>query len=126
METEQGTKAKTLIGDRKGSPAEPCLTEDRPDPCTLVIAGASGDLTARKVVPALFNLYTRNSLPEPFLVVGCARTKMSDEEFTAAGGNKSLIHVDFMFGSEEMDVDGILADGSYEPVMRSGEWAFDF
>ncbi|MFN2281923.1 MAG: aminopeptidase [Anaerolineales bacterium] len=51
-------------------------------------------------------------------------TEMTDEEFAAAGGNQSLVHVDFMFGSEEMDVDGLLPDGSSEPVMRKGEWAF--
>lgn len=49
---------------------------------------------------------------------------MTDEEFAASGGNKSLIHVDFMIGSADLDVDGIDADGSPEPVMRSGEWAF--
>jgi len=51
--------------------------------------------------------------------------KMSEEEFAQAGGNNSLIHVDFMFGSGEMDVDGVMADGTNEPVMRAGEWAFD-
>ena len=49
---------------------------------------------------------------------------MSDEEFAAAGGNDSLIHVDFMFGSGQMDVDGVTSDGTTEPVMRAGEWAF--
>ena len=49
---------------------------------------------------------------------------MTEEEFAAHGGNKSLIHVDFMIGSAELDIDGICADGSNEPVMRSGEWAF--
>jgi aminopeptidase len=43
----------------------------------------------------------------------------------AAGGNNSQIHIDFMIGSEEMDVDGISDDGSTEPVMRGGEWVFD-
>jgi len=52
-------------------------------------------------------------------------TEMTDEEFAQAGGNDSLAHVDFMFGSGEMDVDGLKADGSTEPVMRQGEWAFD-
>ena len=52
-------------------------------------------------------------------------TEMTDEEFVQAGGNNSLVHVDFMFGSGEMDVDGLKADGSTEPVMRQGEWAFD-
>ena len=51
--------------------------------------------------------------------------EMSNDEFFAAGGNNSNIHVDFMFGSGELDVDGIKADGTTEPVMRGGEWAFD-
>ena len=50
---------------------------------------------------------------------------MSDEEFAAAGGNDSLTHVDFMFGSSEMNVDGLGTDGTAEPVMRAGGWAFD-
>ena len=48
---------------------------------------------------------------------------MTDEEFAAHGGNKSLVHTDFMIGSGEMDIDGIRADGEREPVMRAGEWA---
>jgi len=47
---------------------------------------------------------------------------LSDEEFERAGGNRSATHVDFMIGSPELDVDGVLADGSAEPVMRSGDW----
>jgi aminopeptidase len=49
---------------------------------------------------------------------------MTEDEFQANGGNFSLTHNDFMIGSGEMDVDGICADGTREPVMRSGEWAF--
>ncbi|GAG34696.1 unnamed protein product, partial [marine sediment metagenome] len=51
--------------------------------------------------------------------------EMSDEEFMAAGGNSSLIHIDCMIGSGEMDVDGMLEDETSEPIMRKGEWAFD-
>jgi aminopeptidase len=50
---------------------------------------------------------------------------MTDEEFAAEGGNKSLVHVDFMIGSGEMDIDGISRDGVREPIMRQGEWAFE-
>jgi aminopeptidase len=50
---------------------------------------------------------------------------MSDEEFEAVGGNQSLIHIDCMVGSGEMDVDGLTAGGDSEPIMRAGEWAFD-
>lgn len=52
-------------------------------------------------------------------------TEMTDEEFEAAGGNQSMIHIDFMIGSGEMDVDGITEEGKVEPVMRAGEWAFE-
>lgn len=50
--------------------------------------------------------------------------EMSKAEFLSAGGNDSMIHEDTMIGSEDMDVDGIRADGTREPVMRAGEWAF--
>jgi aminopeptidase len=50
---------------------------------------------------------------------------MTDEEFQASGANKSLIHTDFMIGSAEIDIDGIHEDGTREPIMRKGEWAFD-
>lgn len=49
---------------------------------------------------------------------------LSQEEFTAAGGNSSATHVDFMIGSASLDVDGIAPDGGVEPVLRGGEWAF--
>jgi len=49
---------------------------------------------------------------------------MSDEEFSAAGGNISKTHVDFMIGSDKLDVDGISEDGKTEPIMRNGEWTF--
>ena len=52
-------------------------------------------------------------------------TDMTEEEFASAGGNKSLIHTDFMIGSAEMDIDGITHDGTREPIMWQGEWAFD-
>ena len=49
---------------------------------------------------------------------------MSPDDFGKAGGNTSVTHVDFMIGSGEMDIDGVRAGGSPEPVMRAGEWAF--
>ena len=48
---------------------------------------------------------------------------MNDDEFEKAGGNRSSIHVDFMIGSGELDVDGVLTGGKREPLMRKGEWA---
>lgn len=47
---------------------------------------------------------------------------MSPEAIATAGGNKSFIHIDWMIGSGAIDVDGVHADGTVEPVMRKGEW----
>ncbi len=49
---------------------------------------------------------------------------MDEDEFRKAGGNKSIAHTDFMIGSDELDIDGILEDGIRESIMRGGEWAF--
>jgi glucose-6-phosphate 1-dehydrogenase len=51
------------------------------EPFALIIFGASGDLTRRKLLPALWSLYAARTLPEPFTIVGVARTDMTDEEF---------------------------------------------
>jgi aminopeptidase len=48
--------------------------------------------------------------------------KMDQTQLAALGANESLIHVDWMIGSAEMDVDGIAADGTAEPLMRKGAW----
>ncbi len=48
---------------------------------------------------------------------------LSQEQIKAQGGNSSLIHIDWMIGSGQVDIDGIRADGSKVPVMRQGEWA---
>jgi glucose-6-phosphate 1-dehydrogenase len=52
-----------------------------PDPTILVIFGASGDLTQRKIVPAIYNLFLDGWLPEPCAIIGLARTAMSDKGF---------------------------------------------
>ncbi|MNI09218.1 Aminopeptidase 2 [compost metagenome] len=56
----------------------------------------------------------------PFTIEG--GTSMKKEELAAEGYNSSLIHIDFMIGSAEMDIDGITADGSREPIFRQGNW----
>jgi len=48
---------------------------------------------------------------------------LSQEQIKAQGGNSSLIHIDWMIGSDKVDVDGIKPDGSRVPVLRKGEWA---
>ena len=58
---------------------------------------------------------------------GCLQggDSMTAEEQAAHGANQSLIHVDWMIGSGELDIDGITQSGVAEPVMRKGEWATD-
>ena len=64
-------------------PAGPALV--RPDEsCAFVIFGASGDLTGRKLIPALYNLFCQGLLPPGFAVIGYAVTPMTDGEFRAA------------------------------------------
>lgn len=48
---------------------------------------------------------------------------LSQDEIKAKGGNSSLIHIDWMIGSDKVDIDGIRPDGARVPVMRKGEWA---
>ena len=48
---------------------------------------------------------------------------LTPEQIAAQGGNKSLIHIDWMIGSGEIDIDGVRPDGTRVPVFRRGEWA---
>ncbi len=59
-------------GTRKGRPG---------DPCVMVIFGASGDLTRRKLIPALYNLATEQLLSREFAVLGMARAPLTNEQF---------------------------------------------
>ena len=54
-----------------------------PDPCSIVIFGASGDLTRRKIFPALYSLAVRRLLPERFGIVGVARTEQTTKQWVA-------------------------------------------
>jgi glucose-6-phosphate 1-dehydrogenase len=56
-------------------------TEEKPESCGIIIFGASGDLTHRKLIPALFRLFQRDLLADNFFILGCARSEMTDEEF---------------------------------------------
>ena len=54
------------------------------EPCIIVILGASGDLTKRKLVPALYRLVQQRLIPAEFAIIGAARSEMSNEEFRDA------------------------------------------
>lgn len=58
--------------------------ERTPDPCNVVIFGASGDLTKRKLLPALYNLSREHLLPTGFSVIGFSRSDMTNQEFRDA------------------------------------------
>src|SRR4051812_4694892 len=94
-----------------------------PDPCILVIFGASGDLTKRKLFPALYSLAYRRLLPEKFAVVGIARTEESDDDFRDR--MKEAVQ---QFGRDEFrdDVWDTLAGGMrYIPADFSHEQGLD-
>jgi glucose-6-phosphate 1-dehydrogenase len=83
MKNENSTFEAVIegIAEELKLPKDRCILDSVIEPCTLVIMGASGDLTARKLVPSLFKLHLNNGLPAPFLIVGSSRTRMGDEEF---------------------------------------------
>jgi glucose-6-phosphate 1-dehydrogenase len=56
--------------------------QKKPDPCSIVIFGVTGDLAHRLVIPALYNLAANDLLPDNFCIVGVARTAMTSEELT--------------------------------------------
>src|SRR5436190_5128190 len=66
----------------ESNPLRPFLQRTRvPDPCAVVLFGATGDLTHRKLAPALFRLAMEGQLPSEYAVVGFARRDWSDEDF---------------------------------------------
>ena len=58
--------------------------QKKPDPCSFVVFGVTGDLAHRLVFPALYNLAATNLLPDKFCVVGIVRKAMSGDELTAS------------------------------------------
>ena len=58
-----------------------CATVAPSDPCAVVILGATGDLTVRKLIPSLFHMYRNDRLPEEFAIIGSGRSKLDDEAF---------------------------------------------
>ena len=81
--------------------ASPSTAPTAPSSCALVIFGASGDLAALKLLPAIYKLAEEKLLPEKFALVGYSRTKMSDDEFRARFREAA---------SEHHDVDRALLD----------------
>jgi len=53
----------------------------KPGPTVIIILGATGDLTWRKLIPAIYNLYVDNWIPDQFALIGVSRTKLTSEDF---------------------------------------------
>ncbi|HWU89426.1 MAG TPA: glucose-6-phosphate dehydrogenase [Kofleriaceae bacterium] len=64
----------------------------RPDPCAIVIFGATGDLTGRKLAPALYNLMLDKALPDPTVIIGVSRSAMSPSAFAEKLKGPVAIH----------------------------------
>ena len=62
---------------------DPLRFERRVPPCAIVIFGANGDLTKRKLIPALYRLAYERRLSPSFAVIGNSRTAMTDDEYRA-------------------------------------------
>jgi glucose-6-phosphate 1-dehydrogenase len=62
---------------------DPLRFERRAPPCAVVIFGANGDLTKRKLLPALYRLAYERRIPQTFAIIGNSRTEMSDDDFRA-------------------------------------------
>lgn len=58
----------------------------KPENQTMIIFGASGDLTYRKLIPALYALYNQQMMPEKFQVLGVSRSTISDKDFRDKNG----------------------------------------
>lgn len=69
------------IGGAPFQGAGSCLIEEPLDPCAIVIIGACGDLTRRKIILALFRLFKSGGLPDPFLVLGVDLNEMTSEAY---------------------------------------------
>jgi len=81
-------------------------------PQCLVIFGASGDLTHRKLIPALFELYLQRRIPSEFGIVGCARRPWTDNEFR----EKMKVKLSNQIYGKEREWDQFSNYLFYEPV----------
>ena len=81
-------------------------------PQCLVIFGASGDLTHRKLIPALFELFLQRRIPSEFAIIGCARRPWSDQEFK----DKMSIKLEKKISKNQNEWKQFLKYLFYEPV----------
>ncbi|MBT8320430.1 MAG: glucose-6-phosphate dehydrogenase, partial [Eudoraea sp.] len=90
----------------------------------LIIFGASGDLTARKLIPALFHLYKAGELPENFVVLGTSRTNLSDEDFRNSVVTNSKYLNEALSEEEQQFIGKFTKKIFYEPIGDSYDVAY--
>ncbi|THB67819.1 MAG: glucose-6-phosphate dehydrogenase [Desulfovibrio sp.] len=81
MDTPRSSGHAVARTDSAGAISGTCVMEQVREPCTIVIFGATGDLTSRKLFPALADLCAHQSLPRDFLIVGASRSSLGDADF---------------------------------------------
>ncbi len=86
-----------------------------PENSSIVIFGASGDLTYRKLIPALYHLYADNQLPKSFAILGVSRTEYSDDSYR----DKLKLSLQELEKTEPEVLDAFLEHLHYQPINTS-------
>lgn len=91
----------------------------------LIIFGASGDLTARKLIPALYSLYKGKHLPEHFVVLGASRSSLTDGEFRKKVVSESTFLKDKLNGADKEFISAFANKLFYEDLEEGYEGSFN-
>ena len=92
--------------------------------CVIIIFGASGDLTKRKLIPALYELYLQELLPEKFAVLGTGRSKFSDNEFRDRM-SEGVERYGEMENNDKKSLNDFIGNLFYEPIPNSDQKDFE-
>jgi len=101
---------------------QPLCVESAAPPCAFVVFGASGDLTKRKLIPAIANLYKRELLNKDFFFIGCGRKNLSNQEFRniAAEASKDILSSVEEFTNKFFYISGDYSDKNfYENIKKT-------
>jgi glucose-6-phosphate 1-dehydrogenase len=117
MDLEEDEKAGETASQMETKPvyrATSTCAVEIPESCGLVIFGASGDLTKRKILPSLYRLQKNRLLPEKFFILGTGRTKMSTDQFR--GEALSAVENAFSKDFDESSWNELVNRMDYSPI----------
>ncbi|MDH3973604.1 MAG: glucose-6-phosphate dehydrogenase [Deltaproteobacteria bacterium] len=120
---EDSSPAQATIKATEREKKSPCQIERATEPCAIVIFGASGDLTKRKLIPSLFRLYINGLLPSEFLIVGTGRKDMGNDAFRDK--MKKALGNDSAFKNKENKIKEFLSTLYYEQLDYSDLTAYE-